>query len=441
MRLVEASRAPRHIHVFSAGHGCAGSVPGMTTDWAGSRSGPTAKAKAQRWRKRSCPGSNGGSRRISGRGALRSVHPRALRHRRLALSDDADRRGRAALDRRSRARARARARGGRERAAARRRHLAVRPDGRTRRSSSTARNISTACSTLDVAGRRCVVEPGIVLDELNRRLKPHGLWFPVDISTASRATIGGMAGNNSCGARSLRYGNTRDNVLSIDAVLADGAAAHFGPVARDLSDLPRQSPLRAARARPARARGARGRRDRGALPQGAAPGRRLQSRRAGARPQRPQPRAHPGRLRRHARLLHRDRAQACAAARPARGRRLPFRQLPRGDGGRAAHRQARADRGRAGRPHHDRARARDRDVPPDDRRVRARRARGDPARRVRRGRAGRERAPPEAARRADGRSRLRLGQDRREMGRRGRGARSQAAGRASPRCAPPASTS
>ena len=96
---------------------------------------------------------------------------------------------------------------------------------------------------LDVAGKRCAVEPGIVLDELNRRLRPHGLWFPVDISTASRATIGGMVGNNSCGARSLRYGNTRENVLSIDAVLANGAAARFGPVARDLSDLPRQSPL------------------------------------------------------------------------------------------------------------------------------------------------------------------------------------------------------
>jgi FAD/FMN-containing dehydrogenase len=48
---------------------------------------------------------------------------------------------------------------------------------------------------LDMAGRRCVVEPGIVLDDLNRQLKPHGLWFPVDISTASRATIGGMTGN------------------------------------------------------------------------------------------------------------------------------------------------------------------------------------------------------------------------------------------------------
>jgi FAD/FMN-containing dehydrogenase/Fe-S oxidoreductase len=89
---------------------------------------------------------------------------------------------------------------------------------------------------LDIAGRRCVVEPGIVLDDLNRQLRRHGLWFPVDISTASRATIGGMAGNNSCGARSLRYGVTRDNVLSIDAVLADGSTAHFGPVGAGLRD-------------------------------------------------------------------------------------------------------------------------------------------------------------------------------------------------------------
>ena len=97
---------------------------------------------------------------------------------------------------------------------------------------------------VDVANARCLVEPGIVLDELNRRLKPHGLWFPVDISTASRATIGGMVGNNSCGARSLRYGNTRENVQSIDAVLADGSRAHFGPIARDLSSIPPASPLR-----------------------------------------------------------------------------------------------------------------------------------------------------------------------------------------------------
>jgi FAD/FMN-containing dehydrogenase len=84
---------------------------------------------------------------------------------------------------------------------------------------------------LDIAGRRCRVEPGIVLDELNRQLKPHGLWFPVDVSTASRATIGGMAGNNSCGGRSLRYGTMRDNVIAIDAALADGTKAHFGEIA------------------------------------------------------------------------------------------------------------------------------------------------------------------------------------------------------------------
>ena len=48
--------------------------------------------------------------------------------------------------------------------------------------------------SLDIENRRCVVEPGIVLDDLNRQLKPHGLWFPVDVSTSSRATIGGMAG-------------------------------------------------------------------------------------------------------------------------------------------------------------------------------------------------------------------------------------------------------
>ncbi len=83
---------------------------------------------------------------------------------------------------------------------------------------------------LDVENKTCVVEPGIVLDDLNRQLKPHGLWFPVDVSTSSRATIGGMAGNNSCGGRSIRYGMMRDNVLGIDAIMADGSEAHFGPL-------------------------------------------------------------------------------------------------------------------------------------------------------------------------------------------------------------------
>lgn len=91
--------------------------------------------------------------------------------------------------------------------------------------------------SLDVENRTCVVEPGIVLDDLNRQLKKHGLWFPVDVSTASRATIGGMAGNNSCGGRSLRYGTMRDNTLSMEAALSDGTLSRFGEVSRDLSDL------------------------------------------------------------------------------------------------------------------------------------------------------------------------------------------------------------
>ncbi len=84
--------------------------------------------------------------------------------------------------------------------------------------------------SLDVAARRARVQPGIVLDALNVALAPHGLFFPVDPSTASRATIGGMTANNSSGARSIRYGNMVHNVAAIDAVLADGTRATFGPV-------------------------------------------------------------------------------------------------------------------------------------------------------------------------------------------------------------------
>jgi len=97
---------------------------------------------------------------------------------------------------------------------------------------------------LDIAESRCTVEPGIVLEELNRQLKPHGLWFPVDVSTASRATLGGMTGNNSCGGRSLRYGTTRNNVIAIEAMLADGTTSRFGEVSADLSDLSATHQLR-----------------------------------------------------------------------------------------------------------------------------------------------------------------------------------------------------
>jgi FAD/FMN-containing dehydrogenase/Fe-S oxidoreductase len=82
-----------------------------------------------------------------------------------------------------------------------------------------------------------VVQPGLVLDALNARLRAHGLWFPVDVSTSAQATLGGMAGNNSCGSRSIRYGNMVHNVAAIEAVLADGSEHRFGPVPADASRL------------------------------------------------------------------------------------------------------------------------------------------------------------------------------------------------------------
>ncbi len=79
------------------------------------------------------------------------------------------------------------------------------------------------------------VQPGVVLDALNAFLKPHGLGFPVDVSTSAQATLGGMAGNNSCGSRSNRYGNMVHNVLSIEAMLADGARYRFGAMPQERS--------------------------------------------------------------------------------------------------------------------------------------------------------------------------------------------------------------
>jgi len=84
---------------------------------------------------------------------------------------------------------------------------------------------------VDVAQRTATVEPGLVLDHLNAQLKPHGLWFPVDVSTSAQATLGGMAGNNSCGSRSIAYGNMVHNVLGASAWLSDGSLVDFGPVA------------------------------------------------------------------------------------------------------------------------------------------------------------------------------------------------------------------
>src|SRR5271169_3233506 len=90
--------------------------------------------------------------------------------------------------------------------------------------------------SVDVEGRRARVEPGVVLDRLNRLLRKDRLFFPVDPSTASRATIGGMTANNSCGSRSLRYGNMVHNVRAIDALFADGTEAHFGELSGNFGE-------------------------------------------------------------------------------------------------------------------------------------------------------------------------------------------------------------
>ncbi len=89
----------------------------------------------------------------------------------------------------------------------------------------------------DRDARTVTVQPGVVLDQLNAYLRPHGLWYPVDVSTSAQATIGGMAGNNSCGSRSIRYGNMVHNVRAIDAVLADGSEYAFGEVPGDAGRL------------------------------------------------------------------------------------------------------------------------------------------------------------------------------------------------------------
>ena len=80
---------------------------------------------------------------------------------------------------------------------------------------------------LDPAARVAVVEPGVVLDDLNLALRPDGLQFAPDVATSSRATLGGMIANNSCGAHSVLYGRTCDHLLSVDVVLGDGSLCTF----------------------------------------------------------------------------------------------------------------------------------------------------------------------------------------------------------------------
>jgi len=81
------------------------------------------------------------------------------------------------------------------------------------------------------------VQPGVVLDELNKYLKHYGLFFAPETSTSNRCMVGGMVGNNSCGANSLLYGSTRDHTIEISAVTSDGAEIVFGPLSKkDFAD-------------------------------------------------------------------------------------------------------------------------------------------------------------------------------------------------------------
>ena len=212
---------------------------------------------------------------------------------------------------------------------------------------------------------------GIVLDDLNRQLKKHGLWFPVDVSTASRATIGGMAGNNSCGGRSLALRHhARQHAVDGRRAGRRHAAAFRRGVARSRRARMRPtagSPCSAtcsisARAKPRRSPSASQRCSAGSAAT-------ISMR--WCRAMRRNNMAHllvgsEGTLA----FTTQGRAEAVAGDPQQGARRLPFRQFLRGDGCGPASGQAAADRGRTGRPHHAGARPRHRDVPADHRRRR-----------------------------------------------------------------------
>jgi len=102
----------------------------------------------------------------------------------------------------------------------------------------TSRHMTSIGPYPDDGAHEIEVEPGVVLDHLNARLRREGLWFPVDPSTSSRATLGGMAGNNSAGARSLKYGMMVDNVAAVEVVLPDGRRTWLGEHAEGSAAIP-----------------------------------------------------------------------------------------------------------------------------------------------------------------------------------------------------------
>ncbi|MFG0328851.1 MAG: FAD-binding and (Fe-S)-binding domain-containing protein [Phycisphaerales bacterium] len=106
-----------------------------------------------------------------------------------------------------------------------------------------------AIESVDAANRRCRVEAGITVDDLNDRLRPEGVFFAPDPATARQANIGGVIGNNAAGTRSIRYGRTSENLEGVRVVLADGRPLEFGPernspevasIAREVVEITRQ---------------------------------------------------------------------------------------------------------------------------------------------------------------------------------------------------------
>jgi len=179
------------------------------------------------------------------------------------------------------------------------------------------------------------VEPGMVLERLNARVKADGWFFPVEPSTATRCTIGGMAGNNSCGARSLRYGKMSDNVLAMEALFHDGEGFAFG-LRGDAAGVTSSARAEALAGRMC-ALGAPPGRGRVPLSDGPAPGGRLQPRCADRGPA--EPRTPAGGLRGDACRHHvGDAAAVPPAGAPGDGG-LPLPVVPRRHGDDAAHRR------------------------------------------------------------------------------------------------------
>ena len=250
----------------------------------------------------------------------------------------------------------------------------------------------TGVIAFDHAAMTVTVEPGIVLDALNAWLRPHGVWFPVDVSTSAQATLGGMAGNDSCGSL--------DRVRQHGAQRAGGRCSarrrHRGVAGRRGEDGQRATTGRGARRRAARDRRARARRDRAPRAEGDAPCRGLQPRRLSPAertslhggPQR-QSRTTAGGQRGNAGMDPHADAEARAAAEAPRSRHRQLSDAVSRDGAGAAHRRARPIGCRARRPHDDRTRTRQSGVPSDHRQRAGRRARCDPARGIHgRGRRG-----------------------------------------------------